>query len=130
MGSLGALECRSAVRCPMDNSRFESLLRTLTASPSRRSMLRTLCALTLGGGIATSFDEAEATRCPVCKKKKNGRCRKVKDGTVCVNSGGIDGKCVSGRCCTRQLCAECPEICPELTECRTILDSGGVKTCC
>ena len=114
----------------MDDSRFDSLLRTLTASPSRRTVVRTLGALALGSGVATSSDEAEARKCPVCKKKKNGRCRKVKDGTACINSGGIDGKCVSGRCCTRQLCAECPDICPELDECRTILGSGGVKTCC
>jgi hypothetical protein len=50
----------------MDDDRFENFLRTLTASPSRRSMLRTLGALTLGGGVAASFAEAEARRCGEC----------------------------------------------------------------
>ena len=70
----------------MDDSRFENLLRVLTASLSRRSALRALGALALGGGAATSFkfEEAEAKTCGECKKKKGGRCKKVKDGTFAV----------------------------------------------
>ena len=77
----------------MDDSRFNNLLRALTASPSRRSVLRALGALTLGGGIATSFEEAEARRCGECKKKKNGRCKNRPNGTYCSV-----GTCTNGRC--------------------------------
>src|SRR3954451_25425479 len=72
-------------RGTMDDSRFENLLRVLTASPSRRSALRTLGALALGGAVATSFtfEEVEARKCGECKKKKRGRCKKIKDGPYC-----------------------------------------------
>ena len=79
----------------MDDSRFENLLRVLTASLSRRSALRALGALALGGGAATSFkfEEAEAKTCGECKKKKGGRCKKVKDGTFCSAGAGTNGRC-------------------------------------
>jgi hypothetical protein len=77
----------------MDDSRFEDLLRALTASPSRRSVLRALGALALGGGVATSFQESEARRCGECKKKKNGRCKNRPNGTYCSV-----GTCTNGRC--------------------------------
>jgi hypothetical protein len=77
----------------MDDSRFDNVLRALTASPSRRAVLRALGALALGGGVGTSLEEAEARKCSECKKKRNGRCRKRPDGTYCSV-----GTCTNGRC--------------------------------
>ncbi len=77
----------------MDDSRFDNLLRALTASPSRRSVLRALGAVATGWGGAASYEEAEAGKCGECKKKKGGRCRKRPDGTFCSV-----GKCRDGRC--------------------------------
>jgi hypothetical protein len=118
----------------MDADRFDTLSRTLTTPGSRRTTLRALGALAFGGAAAASSASAEAGKnCPVCKKKKRGRCRKVKDGTLCSPEEGVHGECVSGHCCLPNNCTECPNVCAAydaLTECRAILDSGGVKTCC
>ena len=83
------------MRCRMDDLRFDNVLRALTASPSRRSALRALGALALGGAGATSFtfEEAKAKRCGECKRKKNGRCKNRKNGTYCSV-----GTCTNGRC--------------------------------
>jgi hypothetical protein len=72
---------------------FDTLSRGLITPGSRRSVLRTLAALALGGGIATSSDEAQARRCPECKKKKNGRCKNRPNGAFCSV-----GTCTNGRC--------------------------------
>ena len=77
----------------MDADRFDTLSRTLTTPGSRRTTLRALGALALGGGVAASLDEAEAGKCGECKRKKNGRCKKRPDGTFCSV-----GKCRDGRC--------------------------------
>jgi hypothetical protein len=80
----------------MDADHFDTLSRGLITPGSRRSVLRALGALALGGGVATSSDEAEARKCGECKKKKGGRCKKRKDGTYCSV-----GTCRNGRCgCT------------------------------
>jgi len=116
----------------MDESRFDDLLRSLSASPSRRSALRLLGALALGGNVASSFEEAKARTCPVCKKKKHGKCKKLKDGTPCSPEEGVHGECVSGHCCLPNDCTECPNVCATydaLTECRPIFGSDS-KFCC
>jgi hypothetical protein len=82
----------------MDDSRFDNLIRALSASPSRRSALRALGALALGGSIAASFAEAEA-RCPECKKKKHGKCRKIPNNcTPCSVGYCVDGHCSAPQC--------------------------------
>jgi hypothetical protein len=132
----------------MDDSRFDSVLRALTASPSRRAVLRALGALALGGGIVTSFEEAQARKCGECKKKKDGRCRKVKDGTYCsvgtctngrcgcatiddcyVNGGnGSDGQvCQDGKCvCTAQGTSRCKDFDGICGECCTTCAGGRI----
>jgi hypothetical protein len=76
----------------MDDSRFDALARTFSHARSRRAVLGTLLAGTLG-----LFDLADATAkksCPPCKKRKNGRCtRKKPNDTPCP-----DGTCQDGRC--------------------------------
>jgi hypothetical protein len=81
----------------MDGSRFDKLTRSLSTAGSRR------CALSavLGGGLgialaASVVDEAAAKKkCPPCKKRKNGKCKKKKpNGTACPG-----GTCQSGSCC-------------------------------
>jgi hypothetical protein len=83
---------RSRRRYPMDDSRFDALARTFTRVRSRRTVLSTLLAGTLGlHGIA---DTTAKKRCPPCKKRRHGRCRgKKPDGTVCPG-----GRCQGGRC--------------------------------
>lgn len=83
----------------MDADRFDALARSLTAAGSRRRAL----AAALGGAFGTalgafSVDENAAAKkkCPPCKKRKKGKCKKRKpDGTPCP--GGV---CQSGRCCS------------------------------
>jgi hypothetical protein len=87
----------------MDATRFDNLLRALFSESSRRHIvagfingLLGMIALTLGG------DEAQAKRCPPCRKKKKGKCKKKRpDGTPC---GG-------GKTCQRGRC-----VCPDETE--------------
>ena len=60
----------------MDADHFDTLSRGLITPGSRRSVLRTLGALAIGGGVVTPFEEAAARKCGECKKKKDGRCKK------------------------------------------------------
>ena len=132
----------------MDDSRFKNLVRALTAFPSRRAVLRALGTLALSAGIASSFEEAAARKCGECKKKTNGRCKKVKDGTFCsvgtcrngrcgcasindcyVNGGtGSDGQiCQEGRCvCTAQGTHRCKEFDGVCGECCSPCSGGRI----
>ena len=108
---------------PMDADRFDTLARTLTAAGSRRQAL----VATLGGGLslvlgAASVDEAGAKkRCPPCKKRKLGKCKKkLPDGTAC--SGGT---CQAGACCLPESpettcagrCGTWPNTCRQTVSC-------------
>jgi hypothetical protein len=79
----------------MDPDRFDTLIRSLTARGSRRLVTRVL----LGLGVAAAtrvrpVPEAEARKCPPCRKRKRGTCQgKKRDGTPCP-----DGTCRNGRC--------------------------------
>jgi hypothetical protein len=123
----------------MDDSWFANLLRAVTASNSRRSVLRALGTLALSGGAGTSFEEAEARRCGECRRKKGGRCKNRPNGTYCsvgtctngrcgcasiddcyVNGGtGSDGQvCQDGKCvCTDQFAIRCKEFYGYCSEC-------------
>src|SRR5215216_22621 len=76
----------------MDDSRFDALARTFTHARSRRAVLGTLLAGTLG-----LFELAETTatkRCPPCKKRRHGRCTgKRPNGTQCPGGTCRDGRC-------------------------------------
>ena len=80
----------------MDDDRFDTLARSLTAARSRRGLTRILFGLAFGSAAAASpMVEAKKNKpCPPCKKRKQGKCKKKKpDGTACPG-----GACQSGRC--------------------------------
>ena len=79
----------------MDDSRFDTLARTILRAHSRRAVLGTLLAGTLGlGGLA---DATARKRCRPCTTRKHGRCKATKrlNGTACR---GGSGTCQDGRC--------------------------------
>jgi hypothetical protein len=112
-------------------NRFADLLRPPTMVRSRRGLARALAALGIGGAIgAAAPATGEAKRCPPCRKKKNGTCRKKKpDGTRCgdcracrngrcVPNGdlddsacGRDGRCLAGTCNEKPDCSGTGETC-------------------
>lgn len=80
----------------MDANRFETLLRVVNGSASRRGMVRTLAGLALGGTLGAAIAEGEAKQCPPCRTKKKGKCKgKKPHGTRCDHGRGV---CQSGTC--------------------------------
>ena len=80
--------------CLVDRSRFDDLVRSLSAARSRRDLARLLGGLGLGPALWSRPDDADARRCPPCRKKKRGKCKgKKRDGTPCPG-----GECRGGRC--------------------------------
>ena len=84
----------------MDAERFDSLVRFLSHTGSRRRALAAASGVFSGVVGAASVDEAAAKKkCPPCKKRnKQGRCKKKKpNGTACPG-----GTCQGGRCCVAE----------------------------
>jgi hypothetical protein len=127
----------------VDADRVDSLARSLIAAGSRRQALAALTgalALILAG---VSDQEAEAKkRCPPCKKRKQGRCKKKSDGTPCPG-----GTCDGGRCATctdgvkngSETGVDCGGSCPRCTtgqgctspnDCASAFCSGGTCQTC
>ena len=104
----------------MDAVRFDTLSRTLTHARSRRAALAAL----LGGtfGLVVLDRTAAKKKCPPCKKRKNGKCKKNKpDGTACPG-----GTCQRGRC---QPTSSAPvDPCPD--QCCTREDCPAGSLCC
>jgi hypothetical protein len=92
----------------MDASHFDSLLRTFTEQRSRRRLPQALLGFALGTAIGmSSIEEAPAKKCPPCKKRKHGKCKKKKtDGKAC--SGGT---CQHGRCVATPPCPQGFTVC-------------------
>jgi hypothetical protein len=88
----------------MDARRFDAIARSLPATGSRRQALVAVLGGVLASALeASSPEEAEAKKkCPPCRKRKNGKCKKKPDGTVCPG-----GTCQSGRCAQAIPCP-CP----------------------
>jgi hypothetical protein len=84
----------------MDDSRFDSLARSLGTAGSRRRALGGLLAGTLGLlGSRTEHAAAKKKPCPPCKKRKQGKCKKkLPEGTGCTDSSGRGGTCQGGSC--------------------------------
>jgi hypothetical protein len=81
----------------MDGFAFDALTRSLTSAGSRRRALTGLVSGTLGLILAASvIDEAAAKKkCPPCKKRKKGKCKKKQpDGTACAGGTCRGGSCV------------------------------------
>ena len=82
----------------MDGVRFDALTRALTTFGSRRRALASAFGGALGIVLAaSSVDEAAAKKkCPPCKKRKQGKCKKKKpNGTPCTGGSCQDGSCVA-----------------------------------
>ena len=79
----------------MDPDRFDALARFLSHTGSRRRAAAALGGVFGGVFSMSSLEEAAAKKkCPRCKKRKNGKCKKNKpDGTACAG-----GTCQGGRC--------------------------------
>lgn len=84
----------------MNPNRFDTLTRSLTVRHSRRHATRVLLGLGLAArGESVLTPEAEAKRCPPCRKKRNGKCRgKKPNGTPCPGGTCRDGRCRSATC--------------------------------
>jgi hypothetical protein len=92
----------------MDADRFDALSRSLTASGSRRQAVAAFLGGVLGSAVgAALIEEATAKkRCSPCKKRKQGKCKKVPNGTACAG-----GTCQSGHCAAAPLPAFTPPSC-------------------
>jgi hypothetical protein len=80
----------------MDGARFDTLTRGLCDTRSRRQTLAATLGGALGMALAASSvsDVAAKKKCPPCKRRKKGKCKKkLPNGTVCR-----DGTCQNGRC--------------------------------
>jgi hypothetical protein len=106
----------------MDATRFDALLRSLTVSPSRRAIARTLTALVVGGALGPAALETEAQKkCGKCKKRKNGKCKPKQDGTKCGNCK----ECKNGKCQNSTADTKCGET-PADEECGRCQDGSCV----
>jgi hypothetical protein len=118
----------------MDARRFDTLARIVSTAGSRRRVVESA----LGGVLAlrglAEPDEAEAKKkCPPCKKRKNGKCKKRKpDGTGCPGGTCQGGSCVAGNggngCPDRQKL--CGTACILAGQCCTDSDCPTGTTCC
>src|SRR5215217_1632571 len=80
----------------MHASPFETLLRSLSLAPSRRTLSRALLGLAFGSAVPVAQRAAAKKKkpCPPCKKRKQGKCKaNLPNETPC--SGG---KCQNGSC--------------------------------
>ncbi len=106
----------------MDAGRFDDLLRSLFASPTRRGIGRTLAGLTLGGMLGKSaLAEVEARKkrrkkkCKGGKKKCGKKCRDLQTDPLhcgsCGNRCDDDMVCRDGDCLCPEGETECGETC-------------------
>jgi hypothetical protein len=99
----------------MDATRFDALLRSLSSSPSRRDIARLVTGLAFGaaGAAAVAETEAKKKKCPACRTRRKGKCKKKKpDGTPCGNACKTcqNGACrplPDGTSCGEDACAQC-----------------------
>ena len=111
----------------MDHTRFDSLTRSLTVTGSRRRALTAALSGALGVlGLIPSDDGAAAKKCPPCKKRKKGKCKKtLPDGTACAG-----GMCQGGSCVAAAAPAPAPQ-CTSNAECSDglVCISGTCQIC-
>lgn len=104
-------------------------LRSITDRATRRGLVRTLAGLVLGGThLSAGNVDVDAKKCPPCRRKKKGKCKKKKpDGTRCENGQGFcqGGACACGdgpACAVHEVCQA--EICFPQGTC-----PAGTQTC-
>jgi hypothetical protein len=137
----------------MDAKHFDALLRALTNRSSRRGIGLTLASFGLGATFGVGpISEVEAKKCPPCRKKKRGKCKRRKPtGTPCEEGRGIcdrgscscgDGPtcppqqvCVAGHCFPQGTCPEGTRACVPETgtacgdDCFCALSAEGNTVC-
>src|SRR5215204_2253144 len=99
----------------MDVDRFETLLRSLAASPSRRQALGLLGGTLLGAMLTQGISPTDARKRKRKGKKKRGNGRRKSacpvscGGKVCGDDGcgGSCGSCSGGKACESGSC-QCP----------------------
>jgi hypothetical protein len=120
----------------MEANRFDDLLRSLSESPTRRGIGRTLAGLGLGGALGRlSLIEAET------KKKKRKKKKKCKGGKVkcgkkkCCAAGDA---CLSGACCPDDracgtVCCTASQVCGDAETATCVVGQGtcaaGASSC-
>jgi hypothetical protein len=110
----------------MEADRFDDIVRTLSATPSRRAIARAMSGFALAGGMGTLLGLADAeSRKRKRKHKKKKRCTPRCTGRVCGKDGcgGTCGvACTNGRVCQNGTC-RCP------TECCVDPDCAAGQLC-
>jgi hypothetical protein len=133
LGYAAPLSCASTPgrTCSMDADRFDALSRSLSDACSRRGVLASLLGATLG---LVGLDRTEAKKkCPPCKKRKNGKCKKNKpDGTACPGGACQRGVCQptpapEDPCPGQRLC---DGACIPTNQCCTAADCPAGYQCC
>jgi hypothetical protein len=102
----------------VDAKRFDNVLRSLFAAPSRRDVARTLAGLIMTGALGARFaaEDTEAKKGKRRKKKKKKGCQPNCDGRNC-GSDGCSGTC--GTCGACQSCqgGRCQSHCTAAQQC-------------
>jgi hypothetical protein len=81
----------------VDAERFDAFSRTVSAHPSRRSLLAGLVSGLLTTKVAAG--KKKKKKCPPCKKRKKGKCKgTLPDGTACAGGTCQSGSCVEPAC--------------------------------
>lgn len=99
----------------MEADRFDDIIRTLSAAPSRRIIVQAFAGLTLAGGLGTlaGLRDADARK----KKRKKKKKKKSAASGGCIPAcGGETPTCCSGNCVNTATnesnCGSCGETCP------------------
>lgn len=130
----------------MDADHFDALAKSLSHGAIRRRVVPGL----LGGALASLLagletgarpkkSERERDRvsdekkkCPPCKKRKKGKCKKKKpDGTACPGGTCRSGKCHAndGVCANPGTCGDRPPCGPSGTRCSCVTTVEGEAFC-
>src|SRR5215207_6924815 len=139
----------------MDARRFDTLARIVSTAGSRRRAVATAVGGVLALlGLANPHDATAKKKCPPCKKRKQGKCKKKKpDGTACPGGTCRGGSCIAatggngcpdgqrpcgtrcilpGQCCTDTDCSTgttcCGRLCVDTTS--DTRHCGGCATPC
>jgi hypothetical protein len=119
----------------MEGRLFDRIATMIGARASRRAALVALAGAGLGSALAAGADEAAAScrkdkQCGLCKRCKNGKCKKQTTGAACAANGG---ECQGKHCvCPADtwLCSPAPTCCDNGQSCFVNVYGGaGCGTC-
>jgi hypothetical protein len=130
----------------MDGARFDNLLRTLSESPSRRGIARTLAGIALATPLAALCDAPWTAARKKHKRKKHKKnhtsCGECGGSTICQNGQcvcptaccsnadcGFQGVCESGVCDCKSGARFCAGTCIPENDCCTSEECDTNQTC-